>query len=342
MVDRRNRPIAGNRPVKTVLVTGGSGFIGTHLIQTLVAAGVEVKATSRSVKSDEYLRALGATPVSWSLEDDLLPPELLDNISAIFHLACPRRSWDSNVNALRREDSAELVTGTLALAEKFLASKADRFVLASSCSVYGKSWGVKTEDDPMRPETGYARSRAKAEAVLGKIFESEPERLTIARITETFGKGSWTQRPVFDLIRKGHFRIIGNGSALHHFSHVDDVVAGLMACATSKGAAGKTLNIGSSPREFIAFVSAAASAVQQPVKASPFLQIPATLALRLFSMSKTIQQLLPGTYSSLDYHLRPRAFDIGRSIACLGPYQNANFAEAVSDAVKASAEIAEL
>lgn len=338
MVSRRNRLIAPKRRMKTVLVTGGSGFIGAKLIQSLVTDGVKVKATSRSAKSDEFLKSLGATTHAWSLEENLLSPDLMDNVDVVFHLACPRRSWDPKINAMRRTDSPELVTGTVALSERFLTSKASRFVLASSCSVYGKSWGVKTEDDPVKPETGYARSRAMTEAALDKIFVSEPDRLTITRLTETFGKGSLTQRHVFEQIRSGNFRIIGNGSALHHFSHVDDVVAGLIACSMSKNAAGKTLNIGSNPRSFMDFVSAASSAVKQPVKASPFLQIPAVLALRLLIRSRTLQTLLPSLYSSLNYQLRPSAFDIGQSIASLGTYQKANFDEAVADAIQASTD----
>jgi nucleoside-diphosphate-sugar epimerase len=87
-----------------IFVTGGSGFLGSRMIRTLVSQGHEVFALARSTSSGERIRTLGATPITGDLEgsDQLLLPEIgaVVHAAAYFRFAGPRASYfRANVKA---------------------------------------------------------------------------------------------------------------------------------------------------------------------------------------------------------------------------------------------------
>ena len=95
-----------------VLVTGGSGFIGRHLIHALIARGYEVRATAKSAEGVEAVCALGAEGASWNLTGDGHTDALLSGVGAVFHLACPRRVYDAARGSSHRPGSKALTDGT--------------------------------------------------------------------------------------------------------------------------------------------------------------------------------------------------------------------------------------
>ena len=129
-----------------VLVTGGSGFIGSHVVDKLVERGHDV----RVLDLREPLRG----DVEWFRGDLLREEDLIEacrDVDFVFHLAAVA---DVNV-AAERPDRAILVNelGTLNLLRAAVRAGVERVVLASTIWVYGRATGVVTEDAPIPPPT---------------------------------------------------------------------------------------------------------------------------------------------------------------------------------------------
>ncbi len=315
----------------TSLVTGGTGFIGGHLIAQLVKSGRRVRASVRNTEQTAQVAALGAEPVVWALADETVDPKLLAGVDEVFHLAAPRRVYDPRTRQTHRPADAVLRTGTQSLVRAFRESDAARFVLSSSAAVYGKPWGHVDEAGPARPTGEYGRTRLATEAVCQEILQNQPERLVIARLPETFGPGSPGQLGLLTTIAEGNFRLIGHGGTTHHLSTVGDVVRGLIKASDTPAAGGATLNIGSPPESLRAFVAAACDALGQPLRDTPWAEAPARAALGILRASPMLTRASRGLYGVLDYQLRPRVYDGSLARALLGPYQVDDFATVVAE-----------
>lgn len=246
-----------------VLVTGGAGFIGGHLVDALLAVGASVCVIDDLSSSQaEHLSEL------IDLEPDrvrfvhasILDPEALAEASAgasvVFHLAAvgsvqrsiedPGRSWDVNA------------TGTLRVFEQARAAKARRVVLAASSSAYGDTEQLpKAESMLPTPRSPYAASKLAAEHLAtawSTAFEIDAVAL---RYFNVFGPRQPADSvyaaviPAFAArLLQGQSPIIfGDGSQSRDFTFVANVVlATLLAGARSEPLHGRVVNIGSGER----------------------------------------------------------------------------------------------
>jgi nucleoside-diphosphate-sugar epimerase len=131
----------------TVLLTGATGFVGTHLLRELLASGVAVRALSRSASADASLRAAGAVPVRGDLaEPESLAAAVDGALDAVFHTAADTSTW----RAEAARQTVVNVDGTRALARAARAAGA-RFVHTASVSSFSHlAHGTLTEDTPRR------------------------------------------------------------------------------------------------------------------------------------------------------------------------------------------------
>ncbi|HVF35073.1 MAG TPA: NAD-dependent epimerase/dehydratase family protein [Candidatus Saccharimonadia bacterium] len=132
----------------TAFVTGGSGFLGQHLVRRLVAGGVRVRALARSDASKRLVEAAGAEPVPGELTDPAsLDAALAQPTDVVFHAAADTNRWTPN-NARQTRINVE---GTRMLAETALARGAKFFVHTSSVSSFSHLVDEElTEDSPRR------------------------------------------------------------------------------------------------------------------------------------------------------------------------------------------------
>lgn len=108
----------------SVFLTGGSGFLGGHLLRELREAGHEVRAMSRRAESDAALAALGATPVRADLSDATALTQALAGCEAVFHAAADTSLWKPNAAA----QTATNVQGTENLLRAAEAARVGAFV----------------------------------------------------------------------------------------------------------------------------------------------------------------------------------------------------------------------
>jgi len=223
-----------------VLITGGTGFIGSRLALKLLESGACVRVlgqanTEAEAENKRLIEAQGAEVVLASVLDRENLFELAKGIDLVYHLAAAQheanvpdqRFWDVNVGGTRNMLEASLKGGV------------KRFVHGSTIGVYGSAVdGTIDEQSPLRPENIYGITKVEGE----KLVRSFQDRLpvVIIRISETYGSGDRRLLKLFKSIKKKVFFMIGSGRNLHHLIYIDDLIAGLLLAAKVDDAAGQT------------------------------------------------------------------------------------------------------
>jgi nucleoside-diphosphate-sugar epimerase len=218
-----------------IFVTGGSGFLGARMLQTLVHEGHQVFALARSAPSVERVRAMGATPISGDLDRaEALTLPAIDAVvhaAAYFRFAGPRAPYFRvNVEGAR----ALLAAAQKAGAASFI------FVSAGGVVMDDRGSSVREADEgaPTFPNSfsGYIASKAQAEAVV--VAANEPGFRTIAiRPPAIWGPGDPFSLGLADAIASGRFAFIGRGDYPFAICHVDNVIEAVQ-CALERGAGG--------------------------------------------------------------------------------------------------------
>ncbi len=218
--------------VEKVLVTGSSGFVGTHLVAALVARGYAVHATSR--RRPKYLDRPEFKSVRFfpaDLHDGAVLADALQGVTTVFHVAA-LFDFFATYEQLHRAN----VDGTDTLCRLSRAAGVKRFVNFGSGAVYGKSYGNKlvSESDEPRPTDRYARSKWEAEK---KMFEHHGKdgMLTVSlRLGGIYGPGSkYGDAKALYLIKKGLlFTRPGLTRAVSSHIHVLDAVRFAILVAT--------------------------------------------------------------------------------------------------------------
>jgi UDP-glucose 4-epimerase len=241
-------------PFRSALVTGGAGFIGSHLVETLAVGGCRVSVLDNlSSGKQANLDAL-ADRIRF-IRGDIRDPAALEAAVAgsevIFHLAAvvsvPKTAEDPLGSAAVNE------TGSLQVLEAARAVKARRLVFASSSAVYGDEPTLpKREDMPTRPLTPYAVQKLAVEHYL-RIYQSLYGLETAGlRFFNVFGPRQDPSSPYSGVISifmtqalKGEPPVIyGDGRQSRDFVFVGDAVQALISAAQAPSAAGKVFNVG--------------------------------------------------------------------------------------------------
>jgi nucleoside-diphosphate-sugar epimerase len=243
-----------------ILVTGAAGFIGSQLAQRCVAQGHTVLGIdSFAPYYDAEIKraniAQVAAPGSWTfLEADLAELDLvavLKGIDVVFHLAAQpgvRTSWgqtfgayvDSNVTALQR------------LLEASKSTSIERFVFASSSSVYGDAERFPTDEDtPLRPISPYGATKVLGEHLCRLYHLSHGLPTVVLRYFTVYGPRQRPDMAFNRLIRAAleneEIVIYGDGGQTRDFTFVGDTVGGTIAAAW-KGLPGGIYNLGGGTR----------------------------------------------------------------------------------------------
>ncbi|QZP38216.1 NAD-dependent epimerase/dehydratase family protein [Halobaculum magnesiiphilum] len=220
-----------------VLVTGGAGFIGSNLANTLAAAGNDVIALDNG-----YL----GTPENLSadvefVEADVLDEDLPTDVDCVFHLAAlsSRQMLEENP----RQGARVNIEGFVNVVEQARADGCDTVVYASTSSAYGSRTEPSPEDMDLEASTGYDASMLGRERY-AEYYNDFYDDLTCAgarffSVYQGYGgaeghKGEYanTVSQFADDIANGQSPVLwGDGSQTRDFTHVDDIVRGLEAIA---------------------------------------------------------------------------------------------------------------
>ncbi|HEV7772201.1 MAG TPA: SDR family NAD(P)-dependent oxidoreductase [Conexibacter sp.] len=252
----------------SVAVTGAGGFVGSHLVETLVRAGADVRALTSYRAQPQDLGALHW--VSSEVRDvidvqrgDVRDSEAMERLVAgrevVFHLAAlvaipysyanPRHVFDVNV------------TGTLNVALAARDAGVRRLVHTSTSEVYGTAQQVPiTEEHPISAQSPYAASKAAADQLVMSFHRSYELPATIVRPFNTYGPRQ-SMRAVLPTIAVqalagGPVRL-GSLDPRRDMTYVADTVAGFLAAAVAPTAEGETLQLGTGVDHSVADMVAA-------------------------------------------------------------------------------------
>ncbi len=247
------------------VVTGGVGFIGYHVTRALLLRGDPVvvlddfsdapypTAYKRRNAADLEKEFRDVRIVTGCVTDRPLLESLFDDAagaSGVFHLAGLAGVRPSLKDPARYQRVN--VEGTAHVLEVARARKIDRFVLASSSSVYGNSTPLPArEDEPaIIPESPYAASKRSAELVADSIVRHDPAMHVAAlRFFTVYGA---RQRPEMAItlfaraiLSRSPITVFGDGSMRRDFTHVDDIVRGVLLAADAAPRGLRQFNLGS-------------------------------------------------------------------------------------------------
>lgn len=225
-----------------VLITGATGFTGSHLIRRLAGAGVSVRAIARP-SSDR--RAFDDLKIEWFIGDVFDPAlvnQAVDGAQHIFNIATLYRSPSATEEDHRRVH----VDGTRLLAEAAARQPGfQRFVHVSTVGVHGHiEHPPADENAPFAPGDEYQRTKAEAERWLVDFTARHSLDYTIIRPCAIYGPGDKRLLKLFRMARRRWCPIIGNKPCLYHLIHVDDLVAIMIRAATHPAAAGQAFIAG--------------------------------------------------------------------------------------------------
>jgi nucleoside-diphosphate-sugar epimerase len=240
---------------RVALVTGAAGFIGSHLVDALLADGVAVRGVDAFTdyydpeRKRENLVAAAGHPSFELVTGDLLDldaEKLLRDVDVVYHLAGQpgvRASWGKEFELYTRQN----VLATQTLLEAAREAQLERFVFASSSSIYGSAPAHPTrEDTAPRPVSPYGVTKLAAEHLCDLYHQGFGVPVITLRYFSVYGP---RQRPdmalarFIEAIRAGErIEIFGDGRQGRDFTYVADAVAATRAAAR-RGEVGGIYNV---------------------------------------------------------------------------------------------------
>lgn len=238
---------------KNILVTGADGFIGSHLVESLLNKGAKVKALSQynsfnfwgwleDIKSDKL------EVLSGDVRDPNYCFEITKDIDIVFHLAAliaipysyiaPDSYIDTNIK------------GTLNICQACMKNNVKRLIHTSTSEVYGTAQYVPIDEKhPLQPQSPYSASKMGADAIALSFFNSFDAPVTIARPFNTYGPRQSARAvipTIISQIASGVKEIkLGDLSPTRDFNYVIDTCRGFIHLAEHENTIGETVNIGS-------------------------------------------------------------------------------------------------
>ena len=241
-----------------VLVTGGAGYIGSTLLRLLLEKGYDVVCLDRfffgydSIKDVEDQIKVVKDDVRW------FDPSILNGVDAVFDLAALSNDPSGELDPQKTLDIN--YKGRVRVAKLSKKHGVKRYVLASSCSVYGFQEGILTEQSGVNPLTTYAKANVLAEREVLPLADNSFV-VTVLRQATVYG---FSYRMRFDLaingmvlslFKNGKLRIMRDGTQWRPFVHVKDTSRAFIEVmeADKEVVNGQIFNVGSNDQNFQIF-----------------------------------------------------------------------------------------
>lgn len=246
--------------MRKILVTGGLGFLGSHVAEILCRKGKEVvildNQSTGSILNIPVELKNRIRIIIGDIRDESVVRKALTGCDTVCHLAveCLSRSLTDpelvhSVNA----------TGSLVLLLKAKEAKIKRFVYVSSSEVYGSACYVPMDEGhPLNPHTVYAAAKLAGEKYAWSVYKTYGLPITIVRPFNLFGPrqrgqnrfpndiyGSIISRSIYNALRNRNIVIYGDGKQARDFTYVTDAARAIVNLGGQKKAVGEIVNIAS-------------------------------------------------------------------------------------------------
>lgn len=233
--------------MRTALITGATGLVGSHIGERLLGDGWNVRALVRSPAAEREAMALGMEPVRGDVLDGAAFTRAAEGADVIFHTAAnitPRGGWEMfrhlNIDGTRHAIDAAAHSGA-------------RLLHLSSVAVYGaearyRAGTRKTDEDtplaPLPEHAYYGRSKRESEHLVMQAHAAGRIWATAVRPDVIYGRRDRQFVPrIARLLRRGIAPVVGGGRAVFAVVHVANVAEGAVLAATSDIAGGRAYNL---------------------------------------------------------------------------------------------------
>ena len=227
--------------MNNILVTGGTGFIGSHLLPILSKQNLQVTLAVRNNSSNELNIPYKIVKVS-EIDENTDWTKALKEVATVIHLAA--RAHQLNDQAINPE--AEFLRtnceGTKTLVKAAIASGVKHFIFISSIGAMTTlSEHTLTEESPCHPDSPYGRSKLRAEQGLIELCQNSPMTWTILRPTLVYGAGNpGNMERLMKLINTGFPLPLGSINNRKSFVYVGNLVDAMIACLDHPNAKNQT------------------------------------------------------------------------------------------------------
>jgi 2-alkyl-3-oxoalkanoate reductase len=242
----------------TVLVSGAGGFLGSHVVDLLLANGERPRALVRSGADATQLAEAGVDVYSCDLGNGAPFAEALRGVDRVLHCAARTGPWGPDAEYQRVN-----VRGLEALVRAALAAGVRRFVHVSSITVHGNDVGGEADEDaPLKVEPNpYSRSKVAGERLLARMIHDEGAPVTIVRPGWIYGpRDASSFARIARRVESGQMITVGSGQNHVPLIYAGDVAEGILLASESARAEGRSyLLVNDEPvtqRDFIAAVAA--------------------------------------------------------------------------------------
>src|SRR5688572_29536221 len=231
-----------------LLVTGGTGFIGSHLAEEGRRRGADVVVLGLTDRPEEQANAellsrLGAEIMSGSITDAELCRRATRGATHIFHLAVAMREGGKS------DEFFETINldGTRHLLQAATTERVQRFVYCSTIGIYGhRAPGVTNEESPLAPGNIYERTKVAAERLVRDFVENCALPAVVLRPADVYGPRDQRLLKMFKGVSRGRFPLFGGGEGRRHMVYVDDVVSAFFKACERDEAVGEGLIVAGS------------------------------------------------------------------------------------------------
>jgi UDP-glucuronate decarboxylase len=264
--------------MKRILITGGAGFLGSHLCERLLADGQEVLCLDNFFTgSKDNIRHLLGNPHFEYIRHDIINPIYLE-VDQIYNLACPASPVHYQYNPIKTIKTSVMgAINTLGLAKRVKA----RILQASTSEVYGdpeihpQQEGYWGRVNPIGIRSCYDEGKRAAECLMMDYHRQNHVDVKIVRIFNTYGPrmavhdGRVVSNFIVQALKGEEITVYGDGSQTRSFCYVDDLVEGLIRMMNSPEGFTGPINIGT-PQEFT-ILQLAETLIRMTGSASPII-----------------------------------------------------------------------
>ena len=297
------------------LVTGATGFTGSHLVRALMSDGGRVRVIARSADRARELLPESVEIVEGDIACPVVVERAVQGVTTVYHLAAVYREakhpdWryrEVNVDASRT------------LLDAAVAADVRRYVHCSTVGVHGHIASPPgDEQTAYQPGDVYQETKCEAEQLALSYRDRIP--LAVARPTAIYGPGDTRLLKLFQMVARRRFPLVGGGENFYHTVHVDDLIRGLRLLGTHPNAVGEIFILGGENylklSELAAMIAAAAHVP------APRLRLPA----RPLQLLGSLVEMLCAPFGieppihrrRVDFYTKSRAFSIEKAKRMLG------------------------
>jgi nucleoside-diphosphate-sugar epimerase len=296
-------------PRSRVLVTGATGFLGTHLVRRLLAEGARVRVLVRSTTKAQPLLQQGAELAVGEITDGDAVRAALDDVAVVYHLA--GQLFMPGVPAADYHKTHVEGTHTL-LSVCRERPRLERLVHCSTTGVLGAT-GAHAADEaaPYRSTNAYEETKARAEM----LVRASGFPAVIVRPGLVYGPGDLHLLGFFRAIQRRQFRPIGRRSVWLHPIYIDDLTEALVRCGHHPRAVGECFHIAGTEPVTIARLAATIARAEGVAPTRGRIPLPAARAVALAAeiLPAWLKPLAPLTRSRLDFLTHSRVYNVAKA-----------------------------